>query len=236
MAMPVSKAAWFETNGNSRSHRQMLMVNIPRGAELSQNRGIGALPEAVFTLLSGANDTCAKVVPGGGMFWAVLEMNATPTGILTVLIKAGSSLTTAYSATAVPPTTPASAPELNGVIAPGPLNGPELKKKELLLKVVVPATNPPKLPGRLPCKSELTARNWRKPPVQPATADARPVLLSCQPGTPPTEVLGTEVSTTAIGKMIRTPTPTLFNRLRMRVAASACANPRFCGLKPESGV
>src|SRR5260370_24248140 len=113
MAMPVSKPAWFETNGNSRSHRQMLMVNIPRGAELSQNRGIGALPEAVFTLLSGANDTFAKVVPGGGMFWAVLEMNATPIRILAVSIKAVSSLTASYSAAAVPPAPPAPATHLD---------------------------------------------------------------------------------------------------------------------------
>src|SRR5260370_33579279 len=102
MAMPVSKPAWFETNGNSRSHRQMLMVKMPRGVELSQNRGIGALPEAVFTLLSGASDTFAKAVPGGGMFWAALEMNATPIGILAASTQPGYSLTTSYSATADP--------------------------------------------------------------------------------------------------------------------------------------
>src|SRR5260370_14505858 len=94
-AMPVSKPAWFVTNGKSRLHWQATIANRLRATDWSQKRGIGADgPAAVTTVLNGANEAFTVVWPGGGRFAATLEMKATPIGMLACSTAAGSAFTT----------------------------------------------------------------------------------------------------------------------------------------------
>jgi hypothetical protein len=56
MAMPVSKPAWFVTNGNSRLQVQALMLNAGDGPYGWQKRGIGP------AVAEGAVDSGAKLI------------------------------------------------------------------------------------------------------------------------------------------------------------------------------
>ena len=74
IATPVSKPAWFVTNGKSKLHVQELIENKLEAVLGWQKRGIGALVEAVGVVDSGAKLTATVAVPAPGKFWAVFEM------------------------------------------------------------------------------------------------------------------------------------------------------------------
>ncbi len=80
--------------GRAGCTRQGLIANELRGVELSQNRGIGADVDAVFTVLNGANEAFTVDWPSAGRFALVLEMNATATPMVAVSTAAGSVFTT----------------------------------------------------------------------------------------------------------------------------------------------
>src|SRR5574337_1071466 len=93
IAMPVSNPGACVTNGKSRLQTQVLMMKVFCAEERSQKRGIGALPLAVFTVESGANDAFTVTWPRAGRLFGVLETKATPTAMLACSMAAGSELT-----------------------------------------------------------------------------------------------------------------------------------------------
>src|SRR5688572_5229669 len=76
MARPVSNPPWFVTNGKRMLDRQELMVNKLRFTAPSTKRGIGAVVDAVATVLSGARLPLTVEVPRLGRLLLVLATQA----------------------------------------------------------------------------------------------------------------------------------------------------------------
>src|ERR1700680_883360 len=104
IATPVSKPAWFVTNGNNRSQVQALMLKIGVEPVVLQKRGIGAAPcKLSCIVLSGAKLMFTVLAPTAGRFEAVLATAATAIGTVIVSTTFGLEYQTSYVTEAVVP-------------------------------------------------------------------------------------------------------------------------------------
>src|SRR5579864_4990047 len=102
MANPVSNPAWLVTNGNSKCVAHLPMLHALAATEVSANRGIGSVAEALTSVLMGAKLPPIVAVPRPGEFAPGLAVYEMYTGTVRLSTTPGLTWRTSYTASPTP--------------------------------------------------------------------------------------------------------------------------------------